>query len=278
MTVLSSSELEKLSLVITDIYAIREAEEFFGKTVVILKGLLCSDTASYNESDKHGHFKGIVTASPDHERLFKKYESPFREYLPTHPGFRISSVNRCTILSDLIRPSVFERTELYNEYYRHLGIQSQLFTELPAPAGARYYFMLSRTGQDFAERDRFMLGLLKPHVIQAYRNVMELHRYREKVALFEKDEDFPELRVYGLTRREAVILNWAAKGKTNADIAMILDISKRTVEKHFERIYEKLGVETKMAAVSVIVNTPLPIPLPQGARDKNLLPSLDGWD
>ena len=45
------------------------------------------------------------------------------------------------------------------------------------------------------------------------------------------------------------LLQWAAAGKTNAEIGAILDMSPRTVEKHFEHVFEKLGVETRMAAV-----------------------------
>ena len=53
----------------------------------------------------------------------------------------------------------------------------------------------------------------------------------------------------GLTRREREVLQWAAAGKTNAEIGAILDMSPRTVEKHFEHVFEKLGVETRVAAV-----------------------------
>lgn len=52
----------------------------------------------------------------------------------------------------------------------------------------------------------------------------------------------------GLTQREAEILRWVADGKTNPEIAIILGISARTVQKHLERIYQKLGVECRMAA------------------------------
>jgi DNA-binding CsgD family transcriptional regulator len=54
-----------------------------------------------------------------------------------------------------------------------------------------------------------------------------------------------------LTPREAEVLSWLAKGKTNRDIADILGMSPRTVNKHLEHIYEKLGVETRTAAVAV---------------------------
>jgi DNA-binding CsgD family transcriptional regulator len=55
---------------------------------------------------------------------------------------------------------------------------------------------------------------------------------------------------HGLTRRETEVLQWMAAGKTNKDIAIILAISPRTVEKHLERIFEYLGVETRTAAAA----------------------------
>ena len=54
-----------------------------------------------------------------------------------------------------------------------------------------------------------------------------------------------------LTAREAEVLSWLAKGKTNRDIADILGMSPRTVNKHLEHIFEKLGVETRTAAAAV---------------------------
>ena len=44
--------------------------------------------------------------------------------------------------------------------------------------------------------------------------------------------------------RESEVLLWIAKGKANRDIADILGLSARTVNKHLEQIYVKLGVET----------------------------------
>jgi DNA-binding CsgD family transcriptional regulator len=54
-----------------------------------------------------------------------------------------------------------------------------------------------------------------------------------------------------LTQRESEVLYWVVKGKTNRDIGDILGASPATVKKHLERIYEKLGVETRTAAASV---------------------------
>lgn len=58
------------------------------------------------------------------------------------------------------------------------------------------------------------------------------------------------LKSLGLTRREAEILVWIARGKTNNEVAKLLYISPRTVKKHLEHIYQKLGVESRTEAVS----------------------------
>ena len=56
-----------------------------------------------------------------------------------------------------------------------------------------------------------------------------------------------------LTAREREVLHWLAGGKTDRDIGEILGISPRTVHKHLQRIYEKLGVETRTAAVMRVI-------------------------
>ncbi len=58
------------------------------------------------------------------------------------------------------------------------------------------------------------------------------------------------LEALGLTRREAQVLAWVAHGKTNEEIGTILGISVRTVAKHLERIYPRLGVENRTAAAA----------------------------
>ena len=54
-----------------------------------------------------------------------------------------------------------------------------------------------------------------------------------------------------LTPRETEVLSWVAKGKTNRDVADILGMSPRTVNKHLEHVFEKLGVETRAAATAL---------------------------
>jgi DNA-binding CsgD family transcriptional regulator len=54
----------------------------------------------------------------------------------------------------------------------------------------------------------------------------------------------------GLSLREAEVLAWTASGKTNPAIGKLLHISSRTVQTHLERVYRKLGVETRTAAAA----------------------------
>jgi DNA-binding CsgD family transcriptional regulator len=56
-----------------------------------------------------------------------------------------------------------------------------------------------------------------------------------------------------VTEREAEVLFWIARGKSNRDIGEILNLSPRTVNKHLEQIYAKLGVENRTSAAAVAV-------------------------
>lgn len=59
------------------------------------------------------------------------------------------------------------------------------------------------------------------------------------------------LSTASLTPRETEVLSWIAKGKTNRDVGEILGMSPRTVNKHLEHVFEKLGVETRAAAAAL---------------------------
>jgi len=67
---------------------------------------------------------------------------------------------------------------------------------------------------------------------------------------------------FHLTPRESDVLMWLGKGKTNRDIAEILGMSPRTVNKHLEHIFVKLGVETRSAA-AVLASSVQPAPTPR---------------
>src|SRR5262249_60536732 len=87
---------------------------------------------------------------------------------------------------------------------------------------------LTRRVRDFTERDRLVLNLLQPHLRQAYKNAELLQaRAQTPDAIEERGR-----HAFGFTRRESDVACWLAEGKTNAEIAVILGVSARTVEKH----------------------------------------------
>lgn len=61
------------------------------------------------------------------------------------------------------------------------------------------------------------------------------------------------LEALGLSPKQAEILLWVAQGKSNADVAAILEIAEATVKKHLEHIYAKLGVEKRGAASLIAI-------------------------
>jgi len=62
-------------------------------------------------------------------------------------------------------------------------------------------------------------------------------------------------RMLGLTGREADVLLWISRGKSNREIGEILSISPRTVNKHLEQVFVKLGVENRASAAARAVRT-----------------------
>lgn len=78
------------------------------------------------------------------------------------------------------------------------------------------------------------------------------------IVLLSEESDEAQIQAltttFGLTKRESEVLYWAIKGKTNRDIGDILGTSPRTVNKHLEHVFTKLGVETRTAAASYVAS------------------------
>ncbi len=151
-------------------------------------------------------------------------------------------------LSDYFSRREYRNTRLYSELYRHVDVGDLLGTAILT--GKRHLALsLSRHagGRDFSERDRLMLSLLRPHFERARLNVL---------AAAEAEGECLPLASRGFTPREAEVARWLAEGKTNPEIAMILGMRPRTVEKHAEHVFAKLGVENRTAAALALRHAP----------------------
>lgn len=112
--------------------------------------------------------------------------------------------------------------------------------------GTRVSFVFNRR-RVFGERDRERVEVIRRHLGDLYRLARAVDDARSSWGV-PRPAGIPSPKP-ALTARESEVLGWLAGGKTDRDIADILGISPRTVHKHLQRIYEKLGVETRTAAV-----------------------------
>jgi len=94
------------------------------------------------------------------------------------------------------------------------------------------------------QADRYRRAGLEHAVAVAF-----LYRLACRAAVPQPDVPLSDAPLAGLTPREGDVMHWLSRGKTDAEIAALLEISPRTVHKHLEHVYVKLGVETRTAAV-----------------------------
>lgn len=95
------------------------------------------------------------------------------------------------------------------------------------------------SGSDFTDRDVLILTLLRPHLHDVYRDA---RRRRNGIPR--------------LTRREYDVLQLAANGSSNHDIAARLCISVSTVRKHLEHIFDRTGTRTRAGAAAIALPQP----------------------
>jgi DNA-binding CsgD family transcriptional regulator len=165
---------------------------------------------------------------------------PFTEYsIRTHDPSALK-------FSDFYTLRQFRNTALYSEAYSYISLERHLAVmSFTGPLGIST-ISFSRFGRapDFTERDRLLLNLLRPHFDQARRNA--------ELATERRAAQAKPVEAYGLTPREREVAHWLSQGKTNPEIAAILDARLRTVHKHVENILGKLGVENRTTAAVMI--------------------------
>lgn len=113
-----------------------------------------------------------------------------------------------------------------------------------------------RTGMNLGADDYLTKPVSTDDLLAAIEARLEREALRQKLASEGLRADFSSsapLQQLGLTTREAEILLWVAQGKTNPEIAIILNIRPRTVKKHLEHIFSKLGVETRTSATRTAI-------------------------
>jgi DNA-binding CsgD family transcriptional regulator len=240
---------QELRTALDTLHAIGEScagtDEFARRGVECLPRLIGAELTTLSTCDLDSGHRSVVS---DHPGAISRRESDvFDRYLEVHPLVCDHGRNRAATtkrIDDLLPDDAFRDTPLFNEYYRKIGIDHVMAVPVHVDRRFLVSFVLNRSGTGFSNRDRDIAELMRPHLANLFR----LGCSAERTRYLPADAPFDRAAA-PLTAREREVLDWVAAGKTNRDIAAILSASPRTVEKHLERIFEKLGVETRTAAV-----------------------------
>jgi DNA-binding CsgD family transcriptional regulator len=225
-------------------------DDFARRGVARLPRLVGSDLTTLVVCDLDRGHRTVVPSELVSRREIEVFDRHFYE----HPLVRAHGRNPAAVtkrVDDCQAPAEFRRSPLYNDYYRPIRIEHVM--ALPIHVDRRFLvsFVFNRSGSAFADRDRDLAEVMRPHLANLYRLGVAIEKTRALPAdaPFDRTGAPVDRAAAPLTPREREVLDWVAAGKTNRDVAAILGASPRTVEKHLERIYEKLGVETRTAAV-----------------------------
>jgi DNA-binding CsgD family transcriptional regulator len=210
-----------------------------------LAGLVGCDVLTYNEI---GPAPG-QTSYADYPAgaLDPTTQAAFAAHVHEHPlvnHYRATGSGEPVMISDFLSLDRFHRLGIYAEFFRGISVEHQLAISLPGPDERVIGVALSRGGRDFSGQDRALLGVLRAPLIAA------LLRARSRQQAGQALGAVAGGALAGLTDREIAVLRLVAAGRTNSAIAHELRLSPRTVAKHLEHVYRKLGVSSRAAAVS----------------------------
>lgn len=219
-----------------------------------LSQLVSSEIASLVVCDLAGGHRHVANVRPQASIGRSELEC-FDRHFRQHPLVQYHAVRRgphVHRISDSVPFERFRAGELYADYYRRIGIDHVVALPLYVDDGWLVSFVLNRRGRDFGDREVALLELVRAPLAALYGCVRLLAREGDGGgAPLPTAPPLPPrpVEAAALTAREREVLRWVAAGKTDRDIAEVLRISHRTVHKHLQHAYAKLGVETRTAAV-----------------------------
>lgn len=137
----------------------------------------------------------------------------------------------------------FADLDIFQEVFRPFGIDNHCAVHVPIPPGETMFFGLERSGgSDFSSHDLIRLQLAQDHLANA--NALA------RTFTHADDTVEPALLTHaGLTPREAEVLSWLNKGKSNHEIGLLLGIGLHTVKAHITSIFNKTGTSNRLAVV-----------------------------
>lgn len=170
MTTLSASDLRAALDLIGEAHSFEDLDSFRVGILPGLGQLVPSDLVGYNEVDP-GNGDALVVLHPE---LAIETGEALSRLAHQHPLISLQ-VNhgdeRTYKISDFLSRRQFHSLELYDELYRRIGAEDQIAFGLPGPTVIG--IAMNRGRRDFSERDRALLDLLRPHLAQAHRRIVD---------------------------------------------------------------------------------------------------------
>jgi DNA-binding CsgD family transcriptional regulator len=165
---------------------------------------------------------------------------------------------RVETMSDYTPLKALKRREVYDCVYRPIHIDHFMAITVAATVHRRAVLLLDRDRGEFTDDERALGQLLIPPLARVHRSIGARERLAARVRELEHAlREVPRPRaspdgVSELTPRELEVLEHVAAGRTDREIAALLYVSVRTVQKHLEHVYDKLGVTTRTAAAMLV--------------------------
>lgn len=217
-----------------------KSEDFARRGVQCLPRLVASELTHLSVCNLDDGHRGVVSDQPG--AITPRQVAIFDHYFHENPLVREHGRNPAAVtrrIADLVPEAEFRESALFDDYYRAIRIDHVMAVPIHVDRKMLVSFVFNRRKCGFSDAERDSLELIRPHLGHLYRLCGALGR-----------SGWAPAAAWQLTAREQDVLRWLSAGKTDRDIAAILEISPRTVHKHLQRIYEKLGVETRTAAVA----------------------------
>ncbi|HEY1855159.1 MAG TPA: LuxR C-terminal-related transcriptional regulator [Solirubrobacterales bacterium] len=242
------ADAERLLDLIGDVHGLLELEEFRHGLMAALRRAVPADWASINEvgPEPGDHWELVEPRLPAsaHETFGRlMHQNPLIAHMTSGP--RPGAPLR---LSDVCSRREFQALQIYDELYGPLGLEHQLAFTLPQEPPRLLGVALSRRHADFTDAERDLLARARPFLIQGYRNAVAFERERERGR--DAAGMLAALQGCGLTPREAESLALVARGASSAAAAARLGVGARTVDKHLQHAFAKLGVSSRSAAAA----------------------------
>lgn len=181
--------------------------------------------------------------------------------------------------SDVCTTEELHALGLYREVYGPMGVEYQMAFTLPAAPDRVLAIALSRGDRDYSDGERDLADRARRFLIQAYLNAIAYQAARDGAPHSADTPLLESLVAAGLTPREAQTLRLVALGRSNHHVAEALGISHRTVGKHLERGFRKLGVSDRSSAAARVwelAGANVPARPPGRAVDDEIAPRASG--